>query len=146
MPTPQVSVVIPSYNSARWLPETLSSALAQWGIDIEIIVVDDGSTDDTEALVSQFAGVRYLRPVKAGVAAARNTGIRAALGRYIALLDSDDIWEPDKLQRQARILDQHDSVGLVFSNYRPFGAEVAYRTGFDRSRILPGIPRRPIGA
>lgn len=146
MSMPQVSVVIPSYNSAAWLPETLAGALAQKDVELEVIVVDDGSTDNTKEVVSEFPTVRCLSQANAGVAAARNTGIKAARAPYIAFLDADDIWDPLKLQRQLRVLDQHPEVGLVFSNYRPFGAEVAYRTGFDRSRVLPGIPRLAIGA
>src|SRR5215510_3910270 len=146
MSGPTVTVVIPSYNSAAWLPETLASVLAQVGVDLETLVVDDGSNDNTREVVATFASVRYLHQPNRGVAAARNTGIRAARGKYIALLDSDDIWEPHKLRRQVEILDRYPGVGLVFSNYRPFGVEVPYRTGFDRSRVLPAIARRRIGS
>ena len=146
MSGPTVTVVIPSYNSAPWLPETLASVLAQNRVELEAIVVDDGSKDNTREVVAKFPDVRYLYQNNAGVAAARNTGIRAAQGKYIALLDSDDIWEPHKLRRQVEILDRYPGVGLVFSNYRPFGVEVPYRTGFDRSRVLPAIARRRIGS
>jgi glycosyltransferase involved in cell wall biosynthesis len=143
--SPTVTVVIPSYNSAVWLPETLASVCAQTGVDLETIVVDDGSKDNTREVVATFPDVRYLHQPNAGVAAARNAGIRAARGRYIALLDADDIWETRKLQRQVEVLDRYPDVGLVFSNYRPFGLEVPYRTGFDRSRVLPTIGRRRVG-
>ena len=143
--TPKISVVIPSYNSAEWLGETIDSVAAQVGVAYEIIVVDDGSTDSTPELVARYPAVRYLQQSNAGVAAARNTGIRASKGSYVALLDSDDIWVPDKLQRQAQILDRYESVGLVFSNYSPFGAPVAYRTGLERSGVLATLPRRAVG-
>ena len=141
----QTSVVIPAYNSAVWLPETLASVYAQRNIDLEVIVVDDGSTDDTAEIIKRFPGVRYFSQANAGAATARNVGITAAKGAYIAFLDADDIWEPHKLERQTYILDRHEHVGLVFSNYVPFGMDVEYRTGFDRSRVLPRIRRRAIG-
>lgn len=96
---PKVSVVIPAYNQARFMAEAIRSALAQTFCDYEIIVVDDGSTDDTPQIVKQFGGqVRYLWQENQGLAAARNTGIRQARGEYIALLDSDDAWRPNFLQ------------------------------------------------
>jgi glycosyltransferase involved in cell wall biosynthesis len=100
-----VSVVIPAYNAAAYLGETLRSVQAQTYRNIEILVVDDGSTDDTAAVAARF-GVRSLTQPNQGQAAARNAGIRAANGRYIALLDADDLWEPEKLQLQVALLEQ----------------------------------------
>ena len=98
--TPRVSVVIPAYNQAKYLGDAIQSVLSQTYRDFEIIVVDDGSTDDTPLVVSQLGGnLHYIRQTNQGLAGARNTGIRNAKGSYIALLDSDDIWLPEFLQK-----------------------------------------------
>ena len=99
-----VSVVIAAYNAARWLPDTLRSVSDQDLADVEVIVVDDGSTDATPEVVGRFPHVRYLRQANAGQAAARNLGIRHARGRYIALVDADDLWHPSKLRLQVDLL------------------------------------------
>lgn len=102
---PRISVVIPAYNAERTIIRTLESVFAQTFPPHEIIVVDDGSQDRTAEVVSQLAPrVRLIRQGNAGPAAARNHGIREATGEWIALLDSDDTWLPEKLQRQAREL------------------------------------------
>lgn len=102
---PRISVVIPAYNAERTIIRTLESVFAQTFPPHEIIVVDDGSQDRTAEVVSQLAPrVRLIRQGNAGPAAARNHGIREATGDWIALLDSDDTWLPEKLQRQAREL------------------------------------------
>ena len=96
-----VSCVIPVYNGERYLRETLDSACAQTHDAVEIIVVDDGSTDGTEATVREYAAkIRYLRQHNAGPAAARNRGIEAASGAFVAFLDADDLWHPRKLEFQ----------------------------------------------
>jgi len=96
-----VSVVIPTYNRSTLVCEAVSSVLAQGGSSPEIIVVDDGSTDDTEGTLRGFAGrIRYIRRPHEGVSAARNSGARVARGRWLAFLDSDDLWRPQKLARQ----------------------------------------------
>src|SRR5205814_441931 len=99
MSAPGVSVVIPAYNYARFLPKAIESALAQSHPSLEIIVVDDGSTDDTQAVVAQYTGprVRCVRQQNAGLSAARNTGIREARFPYVAFLDADDEWHPNFL-------------------------------------------------
>jgi glycosyltransferase involved in cell wall biosynthesis len=117
-----VSVVIPSYNYARFIREAVDSALAQTVPPLEIIVVDDGSTDNTLEVMAAYASdarVRYLRQENSGLSAARNAGIRAARGEFIALLDADDRWKPEKLSRQ---LDKftEESVGLVYSGREVF--------------------------
>ncbi len=101
---PRVSVVIPAFNAEGHLPRALRSALAQTRPAWEILVVDDGSTDRTAEVAAGFGGtVRVLRHGRnRGLSAARNTGIRHALGDWVALLDSDDAWYPAKLERQAR--------------------------------------------
>jgi glycosyltransferase involved in cell wall biosynthesis len=101
-----VSVVIPTYDRAALLVETVRSVLAQTLAPLEVIVVDDGSTDDTPAVCAGFpAPVRVIRQPNAGLPSARNTGIRAARGAWVALCDSDDLWHPRKLQVQLAALE-----------------------------------------
>ncbi len=118
MTRPEVSVVIPTYNRATRLPAAIDSALRQGVPDIEIVVVDDGSHDDTRAVVATYGTrVRYVHQTNAGVGAARNTGIRHATGVYVAFLDSDDRWEDYKLSMQLALFRAQPSVGLVFSDF-----------------------------
>jgi len=101
-----ISVVIPTYNRAGLLPRAVDSALAQTMAPAEVLIVDDGSTDDTRAVCAQWrAPVRYIATPNGGVARARNVGIGEARGDWIALLDSDDEWEPDKLAAQCAAFD-----------------------------------------
>lgn len=112
-----VSVIVPAYNATRTLEATVRSALAQTVRDLEVIVVDDGSRDDTPALARSIAKtdarVSVLTRANGGVAAARNTGIRAARGKYVALLDADDLWILHKLERQLGVLETGDGVFAV---------------------------------
>src|SRR5262245_16845767 len=102
---PEVSVIIPSYNSARYLTDAVSSVLGQTFLDFEVLIIDDGSTDDTAAVISRYGErVGYIRQLNAGVAAARNRGIKESRGRYVAFLDADDTWHQDKLETQVRAL------------------------------------------
>src|SRR5688500_19764582 len=95
---PTVSIVIPTYNCEAYISETLYSVLGQTFTDLELIVVDDGSTDRTREIVASFGtSVRLLSQANSGVCAARNYGIREAAGRYLCLMDHDDYWYPDKL-------------------------------------------------
>ena len=105
---PKVSVVIPTYNRADKVSATVESVLAQTFSDLEVIVVDDGSSDDTEQVLRQAFGdrIRYYAQVNQGVSVARNKGIEEARGEWIAFLDSDDLWEKDKLEWQFKALDQ----------------------------------------
>lgn len=102
---PSISVVVPAYNAATWIEATLQSVLAQdWPV-LEVLVVDDGSTDDTaERVARAFPQVRLLRQRNAGVAAARNAGLHAATGQWVAFIDADDHWLPGKLQAQMALL------------------------------------------
>jgi len=105
---PKVSVIIPTYNRAEFLRSAIESALTQTYTDLEIIVSDDKSTDHTKEVVRSFIDERtkYIRNKgKKGVSAARNSAILASKGEYIAFLDDDDEWFPDKLQRQVEVLD-----------------------------------------
>jgi len=101
-----VSIVIPAYNASQWIAETLESVLAQSFSDFEVIVVDDGSTDNTANVVSRFKRVQYIHKPNGGEGSARNVGIQAAQGEYIAFVDSDDLWFPDKLRLQLEFLKQ----------------------------------------
>ena len=113
-----VSVVIPTYNYAHFLIGAVESALAQTYPDREVIVVDDGSTDDTRDRLAPFDGrIRYIHQENRGLSAARNAGIRAARGPLIAFLDSDDLWHPEKLAVQARYIERHPGVALLASDH-----------------------------
>lgn len=104
-PLPLISVVIPAYNCASFIAEAVDSVLAQDYPELEVIVVNDGSTDGTEAVLQSYGGrIRLLTQANQGCAAARNHGLRHARGRYIAFLDGDDVWCPDKLSYQYRAL------------------------------------------
>ena len=106
MSKPLISIVIPAYNAGKYLAETLESVRSQTFSDYEIIVIDDGSTDRTVEIASSYDGVVLLTQNNRGAAAARNAGVRAARGAYVAFLDADDIWLPSKLEKQAaRLLD-----------------------------------------
>ncbi len=116
---PLVSVIIPAYNCANYIAATLDSVLAQTMPDYEIILVNDGSPDTPElerALQPYAESIRYIKQENGGASVARNTAIRAARGRYLAFLDSDDIWLSHHLEHQIRLLLQDRSLGLVYSN------------------------------
>ncbi|MEW6170798.1 MAG: glycosyltransferase [Candidatus Omnitrophota bacterium] len=113
---PKVSVIIPTYNRANYIVETIDSVLAQTYEDFEIIVIDDGSTDNTEDTINKYNGkIRYFYQENKGTAAARNFGISKARGEYIAFLDDDDLWLSEKLERQTAILDADKQIGFVCS-------------------------------
>ena len=113
-----ISVVIPAYNAGSLLGETLDSVLAQSHPAHEILVVDDGSTDDTAEIVSKYGdAVRYLRQENQGQAIARNKGIQAATGDWIALLDSDDLFLPDRLRRAAETIGGNPRLVAVYSAF-----------------------------
>lgn len=111
------SVVIPTYNQAQWLSEAVASALAQGREDTEVIVVDDGSTDETPEVLRAFADrALIIRQENAGVSAARNRGLEAGQGRWIAFLDGDDRWRPGHLDRLARAIAERPEAGLIFTD------------------------------
>jgi len=118
MTTPLVSVIIPAYNAAVFIAKTLDSVKAQTFKDYEVIVVDDGSSDGTQAVVEKYfasnkmRGFCILQPNKK-IAAARNTGINSARGSYIALLDHDDIWYPEKLKEVVGVFNSRPAIDLV---------------------------------
>jgi len=119
----RVSVVIPTYNRARLLAVAIDSVLAQSYQDFEIIVIDDGSTDETKRALEFYLlrqNFRYFYQDNQKQAAARNLGIQKAQGEYVAFLDSDDLWSPAKLELQVKVLDDHPEVGMVYSNQMMF--------------------------
>ena len=114
---PRVSTIIPVYNGARTVSRAIESVLSQTYDNTELLVIDDGSTDDTASVISaRFPHVRCLRQANSGPAVARNRGVEAAIGEYIAFLDADDRWMPEKLQRQMEFAMQHPGVGLLATN------------------------------
>lgn len=121
---PLVSVVIPAYNYERFLADAIRSVLEQTFTDYELIVVDDGSTDNTPEVAARFAGkIRYVRQPNSGLSATRNNGAALGTGDYIAFLDADDEWLPEKLAIQVPVLQNHPEVGLVTSLFTLMDAE-----------------------
>ena len=120
---PTVSVVIPTYNRANFLPATIQSVLDQTFSDFEILVIDDGSTDNTDQIVRQISDDRviYIRQSHSGLpAVGRNKALAHARGRYIAFLDSDDLWLPQKLARQVKYMDSHPNIAMTYTNAYAF--------------------------
>ena len=117
--TPLLSVVIPTWNRARLVCEAVESALSQRNGQVEVIVVDDGSTDDTAKILTRNFGSRIhllRQPSRRGVGAARNAGIRLTNGELVAFLDSDDLWLPGKLDAELRLLEQFPDADAVVSD------------------------------
>lgn len=149
----RVSVVIPCYNVAPFVRATVSSVLAQTHPVFEVIVVDDGSTDETASVASAFgAPVRVIRQANARVSATRNRGLDEATGDYIALLDGDDAWAPEKIARQLEYLRAHPDAGAVGCNLAVVledgrvESETKDREGGDPARPAVdyfGAPRMP---
>lgn len=121
---PKVSVVVPVYNGERYLREALDSMFAQTFQDFEAICVDDGSSDDSLALIREYGSrVRVLSQPNAGGCAARNEGVRQAVAPYVAFLDQDDRWYPRKLEQQVAVLEAEPDVVLVLCNSDRMDAE-----------------------
>ncbi len=117
MTNPQVSVIIPTYNNAQYLSQAIKSILNQTYQASEIIVIDDGSTDETTEVVQSFnKNIQYIRQENKGPASARNTGLKIAKGKYVVFLDADDELLPDKLSFQINFLEENPSIDLVYSN------------------------------
>lgn len=115
---PLVSCILPVFNGERFLAQALGSIVDQGGAALDIIVIDDGSTDRSAEVASGFPGVRVHRQANAGVAEARNAGLELARGQFIAFLDADDLWLPGKLDRQLRLLEARPEVDLCFGMVR----------------------------
>jgi glycosyltransferase involved in cell wall biosynthesis len=135
---PLVSVIIPAYNAAPYIKETLDSVFAQIYKNFEVIVVNDGSPDTAlleEILAPYRSRIIYLKQENRGLAGARNTGLRAATGDLIALLDADDIWLSDYLLEQVTFLQQHPEFDLVYCNCLFFGNSIY--TGKTYMEVCP---------
>ncbi len=121
---PLVSVIIPTYNCDRYIAQALESVLQQQNCPYEVIIIDDGSTDSTQAVLQPYQNsIRYLRQQNQGVAAARNHGIAVAQADLIAFLDADDYFLPDKLTRQAAIFAKRPDLGIVHSGWQRVDSE-----------------------
>lgn len=137
---PLVSVVIATYNMARYLDQAIDSILVQQWRPLEIIVVNDGSTDDTDAVMKKYADypqVRYIATENQGQPKAKNTGLRAARGKFIAFCDADDLWEPDKLALQMPLFSD-PKVGVVYS-------EISNIDEHNRRYEKPPVYKRHVG-
>lgn len=122
--SPLVSIIIPDYNQAHFIRDAINSALRQTYRNFEIIVIDDGSTDDSPTAIAEFGNrIRTIRQPNQGLSAARNTGIAASVGRYIALLDSDDAWLPDYLGIMVATLQANPQAGAAYSGWRYMDAQ-----------------------
>jgi len=142
-----VSVIIPAYNMADWTVEAVGSVLNQTYAPLEVIVVDDGSTDDTRRKLESFNGrVRYIYKENAGASSARNEGIRQARGRYIGLLDCDDLYLPDKARQSVQYLERHPRCGMVFTDiyFIDEGGKVMGRGKSDRRRCAGWVKEKLI--
>ncbi len=144
MTSPLISCIVPVYNGERYLGETLDSILAQTHRPIEVIVVDDGSTDGTAAVVAGYADrVRYIRQPRAGPLVAYNRGVASARGAYLAFLDADDLWHPDKLARQMARFQERPDLALCITHVQNFwidalAVEAARFRGHRRGQPVPG--------
>lgn len=144
MSSPAVSCVIPAYNAARYIAEALDSVCRQTYPVREIIVVDDGSTDGTAEVVRRFPrDVIYMRKANGGHAAARNAGLGLARGDFVAFLDADDFWEPEKMARQLDAFRRRPELGYCVTHIQNFmeredGARQALPEHHPKARPLPG--------
>ena len=124
MKQPLVSVIIPNYNYGHFLAQSIDSVLAQTYPNIEIIVVDDGSSDDSaEVLMTYSDKIKWIKQSNQGVSAARNKGTAASKGELIAFLDADDVWLPEKIEKQVRVFHAENEIGLVHCGLVDFDDE-----------------------
>lgn len=137
---PVVTVLLPTFNRARLLPQAIASVLGQSFVDLELIVVDDGSSDDTAAVVEAIADprLRYLRRPHAGISAAMNAGLAAARGEFVGRVDSDDLWLPDLLAVQVAALREHPRAGAATARSQAMDAG-----GVPLPSLWGGPPRFP---
>lgn len=141
---PIISVIIPVYNGERFLAEAIRSVLDQTLLPNEIIVVDDGSTDDSAAIVVELARtsalpIRYVYQENQGPAAARNRALTIATGAMIAFMDADDLWLPDKTRQQVAVLATHPTAGVAWGDASTFGGESIEQARAD-GKVIPAHP------
>ncbi|HUW18476.1 MAG TPA: glycosyltransferase family A protein [Sedimentisphaerales bacterium] len=137
---PKVSVIIPTYNRSRLLRGALASVLNQSIADFEVLVVDDGSDDDTASVIQRISDkrVRYFRKDNGGLSSARNFGLTNCTGEYVALLDDDDLFPPDYLKTMVEQLDQKPEYGMAYSLFRDTYPDGKQADGFLRDRYMSG--------
>ncbi len=154
MNKPQVTVIIPTFNMAHYLGECISSVTRQSVGNMEVIVIDDGSTDNTNEIVSSFGNrVSYFYQSNRGESAARNMGIKISSGEYLAFLDADDIWLPEKIEKQIAVLNRNPNIGMVACGYtvvnetgrilyanapRNYNNRETLRNALSIAQIIPG--------
>jgi len=138
--TPDISVIVPTYNRAHLVAEAINSVLAQTLGSLEVIVIDDGSTDNTLEVLQTFNDVRIrvIHQHNMGIGGARNTGIRTARGKYIAFLDSDDIWLPELLATEVPVLEERPEIDIVYAKAQAMDA-----TGNLKPQMLGTAERFP---
>ena len=134
---PMVTVIIPTYNSARFIGEALESVFAQTYADFDVIIVDDGSTDDTRQAIEPYRDrLTYIEQENGGPANARNRAIREASGKYIAFLDADDLWEPEKLASQVNAFENNPNLGMVITENSLFDGRGTFRQKVGKKNYL----------
>jgi glycosyltransferase involved in cell wall biosynthesis len=133
-----VSVIVPAYNQAGFLPEAVASIWEQTQPPMEVIVVDDGSTDATPEVAATLDGIQYVRQDHRGPAAARNRGIECSTGSCLAFLDADDCWLPDKLERQIAVMQARPGVDIVLG-YTQFVHTTAARDATGAPTPIPSF-------
>ena len=117
-----ISVIIPAYNAQQYIRQTIESVLSQSYKNIEIIVINDGSTDETPKIIECFGDrIRVIHQKNMGLSGARNNGIRAALGEFVAFVDADDLWAPDKIGKQVALFNKNPELGFAYTDYSIFG-------------------------
>lgn len=137
MKNPIVSVIIPTFNYGKFIGEALKSVFEQTLQDFEIIVVDDGSTDNTKEIVQSYGSkVRYFHQAQQGPAAARNKGIRESRGEFVAFLDADDVWLPTKLEKQVNLFRRNSKLGMVLTDNFLFDESGIYRDYVNKKGYL----------
>jgi glycosyltransferase involved in cell wall biosynthesis len=134
---PRVDVIIPAYNAAKFLPQAIDSVAAQTFEDWRIVLVDDGSTDNTAEIVAPYAErlgpkLKYIQQANAGLPAARNTAIRNSSAELLALLDADDIWLPERLAESVKVFENRPQVGLAYGFNSRIDADGAVIDTFTR--------------
>ena len=142
MAEPLISVIIPAYNGGKYIKEALQSIFAQTYTNIEVIVVDDGSTDNTRSEVSQFEDVQYIYQENGGISSAMNTGHNVAKGEFFARVDQDDLWVKEKLDIQMNVLREQPELDMVFGHIEQFVSEDADSTKHhipENLKHMPGI-------
>jgi teichuronic acid biosynthesis glycosyltransferase TuaG len=151
MPNPLISIIMPAYNAAQFMAESIRSVIDQTYTNWELIIINDGSTDDTEAIANKQVlvdrRIRLINQTNKKLSGARNAGIKAATGEWLAFLDSDDLWVPDKLTKQIETISVQLGVGVIFSdgyifnndditNNLPYNTAYGFFSGADMYKLL----------